>query len=92
VLGDFDKERAETRPKKRAPGTLLHLDNAPTHRPDDDFDRLGITRLSHPSSRPDLAQCDFLLFGNLKTKFEGNTVTSAMELMAKANEIFMDIS
>jgi hypothetical protein len=91
VLDDFDKERAETRPKKRPPGTFLHLDNPPTHWPDDNFDRLGVTRLSHPSYSQDLAQCDFWLFGNLKTKLEGNTFTSAMKLMAKVSEILIDI-
>jgi histone-lysine N-methyltransferase SETMAR len=47
-LYDFDKALAETRPKKRARGTFLHLDNALRHRADDDFDRLGITKLPPP--------------------------------------------
>jgi hypothetical protein len=75
VLHDFDKELAETRPKKRARGIFWHLDNALTHRADDDFDRLGITRLPHPPYSQDLAPYDFWLFGNLKTKLEGNTFT-----------------
>jgi hypothetical protein len=91
MLDDFDKERAQMRPKKRARHTCLHLDNAPIDRADDDFDRLGITRLFHPPYSPDLTPCDFWLFGNLKTKLEGNIFTSAMELMAKINEILMDI-
>jgi hypothetical protein len=91
VLNDFDKERAETRTKKPARGTFMHLDNAPTHRTDDDFDHLGITRSSHPLYSQDLAQCDFWIFGNLKTKLERNTFTNIMELMAKVNETFMDI-
>jgi hypothetical protein len=92
VLDDFDKERAETRPKKHACDTFLYLDNASTHRADDDFDRLGIKRLSYPPSRQDLAQCEFWPFGNLKTKLKENSFTSVMELMAKVNEILMDIS
>jgi hypothetical protein len=91
VLDDFDKELAETRPKKHARGTSLHLDNAPTYRADDHFDRLGITRLPHPTDGPDLAPCDFWLFGNLKTKLEGNTFTVAGQIMAKVNEILMGI-
>jgi hypothetical protein len=47
VLDDFDEELAETLPKKCARGTFLHLDNAPTHRGDDDLDRLRITRLPY---------------------------------------------
>jgi hypothetical protein len=91
VLTDFDKELAETRPKKRARGIFLHLDNAPTHRADDDFNRLGIRRLPHPPYSQDLAPCDFWLFANLKTKLEGSTFTSAGQLMVKVNEILMDI-
>jgi hypothetical protein len=91
VLNDFHKRGAETRQKKRAPGTLLHLDNAPTHRADGEFDYLEIIRLFHPPHSQDLAQCDFWLFENLKTKLEANTFTIAMEPMAKANKIFMDI-
>jgi hypothetical protein len=49
LLDDFDKDRAETRPKKCACSTFLHLDNALTDRADDDFDRFEITRLSHLS-------------------------------------------
>jgi hypothetical protein len=91
MLDDFDKGRAETRPKKRARATFLHLDNAPTHPADDDFDRLGITRLSHLPYRPDLAQCYFWLFRKLTTKLERKTFACAMELMGKVNEILMDI-
>jgi hypothetical protein len=90
VLDNFDKERVEMRLKKRARGTFLRLDNTPTDRPDDDFDRLAIARLSNPLYSPDLAQCDFWLFVNRKTKLKGNTFTSAIELMAKVNEILMD--
>jgi hypothetical protein len=91
VLDDFDRKPPETRPKKRARMTFLHLDNASRDRADDHFDRLGITRLSHQPYGLDLAPFDFWLFANLKTKLEGNTSTSAMQQMAKINEIVMDI-
>jgi hypothetical protein len=91
MADDFDKERAERRPKKRARGRFLHLDNVPTHWAEDDFNHLRITRLFHPPDSPDLSQCDFWLSRNLKTKLEGNILTSIMELMAKVNEIFIYI-
>jgi hypothetical protein len=69
----------------------LHLDNALTHRADDDFDHLGIIRLPHSPYSPDLAPCDFWLFGNLKTKLEGSNFTSAGQLIVKLNEMLMDI-
>jgi hypothetical protein len=77
-LDDFDKEWAQTQPKKRSRGTFLHLDEARTHRADDDFDYLGITRLSHRpiawTSHPWL-----LAVREPENKPEGNTFTSAME-------------
>jgi hypothetical protein len=91
MLDDFDKERAETRPKKGARRTFLPVHHAPLDRVDDDFHRLRITRLSHPPYSPDLAQCDFWRFANSETKLQGNTLTSAMELMPKVNETLMDI-
>jgi hypothetical protein len=69
----------------------LHLINALTHRADDDFDRIGITRLPHSPASPDLALCDFWLFENLKTKLEGNKFTGAEQIMVKVNEILMEI-
>jgi hypothetical protein len=91
VLDGFDKELVETRPKKCACGTFLSPANVPTDRAYDNFDRLGITRLSYRPGRPGIAPCDFSLFADLQTKLERNTVTSAMELMEKVNEILMDI-
>jgi hypothetical protein len=91
VLNDFGKERVEAPPKKRARGTFLYLDNMPAGRAYNDFNRLVIRRLFHPSYAPDLAPCDFWLFGNLKTKLEGKSFPSAMERMAKVNQILMDI-
>jgi hypothetical protein len=79
VVDDFGKELAQRRPKKGARGTFLHPANASTYRADDDFDPLGIIRLSHPPYGPDLAPCDFWLFGNLKIKLERNTFTSARD-------------
>jgi hypothetical protein len=76
---------------KRCRDTFLHLDNITPHRAPQDFDRLGIAGLPHLPDSPDPVLCDFWLFGNLKTKLAGNTFTSAMERMAKVNEILMDI-
>jgi hypothetical protein len=76
---------------KQSRGTFLDLDNVTPHWAPQDFDRLGIAKLPHPPYNQNLASCDFWLFGNLTTKLKRNTFTSAMELMAKVNEIFLDI-
>jgi hypothetical protein len=68
----------------------LHLDNASKHRANDNFDRLGITKLPHRPYSPDIAPCDFWLFGNLKTNLEGNIFTDPWQIMVKVNEIIMD--
>jgi hypothetical protein len=65
---DFDKELTERRPKKRVHDSFLHLNKVPTHLPDNDFNRLGIRRLSYLPYNPDLALCDFWLFGTLENK------------------------
>jgi hypothetical protein len=91
VMGDFDTELAETWSKKRARGTFLHLDNVPMHRADDDFNRLGIKRLIHPSYSQSLISCDFSLFETLKNKFEGNTFANEIEVKSKVYEILINI-
>jgi hypothetical protein len=80
---DFDKELAETRPKKCTPGILLHFDNVTIYRTDDDFNRFGIKRLLHPLYSQNLAPCDFSLFKTLKNKLEGKIFVNEIEMKSK---------
>jgi histone-lysine N-methyltransferase SETMAR len=91
VLGSIVEHRAQTRPKLKASGTFLHLDNARPHLATEKFEECGITRLPHPPYSPDLAPCDFWLFGHLKESLEGQFFADERALQAAVDEILMAI-
>jgi histone-lysine N-methyltransferase SETMAR len=54
---------------------ILHSDNAPVHNSDRVEESLaifGFRRMDHPPYRPDLAPCDFFLFGARKQASAGH--------------------
>ena len=64
--------------RKKRPGTLprtiLHHDNAPSHRAaltQETIKNLGFELLDHPPYSPDLAPCDFFLFPAIKSVLRG---------------------
>jgi len=62
---------------------FLHMDNAPPHRAklsQNALERNNITKLPHPPYSPDLAPCDFWLFGFLKGKLVGGSFNTEAEL------------
>jgi hypothetical protein len=59
------------RKKDRSYGTFWHVGNACPHLIQSKFDSMGIHSLLHPPYSPDIAPCDFWLFGHLKMKLEG---------------------
>jgi histone-lysine N-methyltransferase SETMAR len=91
VLLKIVDDRALRRPRLKARGTFLHLDNARPHLCNDAFEDLGIKRLPHPPYSPDLAPCDFWLFGYLKQCLEGQSFDSPIALQAAVSEILMSI-
>jgi hypothetical protein len=91
VLAGFNKELGRMRPMKRSRDIFLHLDNATPHRALQDFDRLGISRLSDPPYSQDLAPCDFWLFGTLKRKLEKSIFEDQIEVLLAMNIIFSTI-
>jgi len=71
---------------------FLHIDNARPHLVQSKFDSMGIHRLPHPPYSPDIAPCDFWLFGYLKMKLEGMFFDTPAALLAEVEEILGDIS
>jgi len=69
----------------------LHCDNAPSHRIDQELEALNISRVPHPPYSPDLAPCDFFLFGFLKMALEGRNLKSAEDLLAEVRVILESI-
>jgi hypothetical protein len=80
-----------TRPKLKAHGAFLHLDLAPPHLTSEKSDEYGIRRLPHPPYSPDLASCDFWLFGYLKQSLEGRFFDDDLAVEVAVSEILMSI-
>lgn len=85
----------EQRPSAGVRGILLHHDNAPAHTAARTIDFLhdaGVQLVSHPPYSPDLAPCDFNLFGEVKNKLRGKRFQSAEEAIAAFNEVLEMLS
>ena len=64
---------------------VLHWDNAPFHRSKDTLELLdqeNLATLPHPPYSPDLAPCDFYLFGYLKHCLKGLSFDTENELIS----------
>jgi histone-lysine N-methyltransferase SETMAR len=91
VLPSVEKKFAECRPKLRTTGAHLHVDNA---KPDtskmfiEKIEELGFILVPHPPYFPDLAPCDFFLFGYLKQHLEGKHFNREDQMIAAVSEIF----
>jgi histone-lysine N-methyltransferase SETMAR len=72
----------------------VHMDNAPCHRAALSRDVLKNTKLvelPQPPYSPDLAPCDFFLFGYLKSRMRGFHFQDSDSMLVKANEIIASI-
>lgn len=68
----------------------LHLDNCRVHNSsacNEKYDQFGFKRAPHPPYSPDIAPCDFFLFGFIKDKLRGRQFTSQDELFEGITEI-----
>jgi histone-lysine N-methyltransferase SETMAR len=73
VLPSIEMNLAQRRPKLRATGVHLHMDNAKSHRSKTSvqkIDEMGFVLVSHPPYSPDIAPSDFFLFGSLKDRLD----------------------
>jgi histone-lysine N-methyltransferase SETMAR len=69
---------------------VLHFDNAPAHKTKEVGQCLGhydLLRFEHPPYSPDLAPCDFFLFGYLKTRLQGKQFTTEGDLMSGIRDL-----
>ncbi len=70
-------------------GIIFHQDNAPAHTArltKQTLDELGWELLEHPPYSPDLAPCDFHLFGPLKNALRGKTFANNEEVKIEVNQ------
>jgi hypothetical protein len=72
------------RPRERR--VMLHFDNAPIHWTGTVLDRMAaaeLERMEHPPESPDLAPCDFFLFGYVKGKLVGKQYKTPEDLVSE---------
>jgi histone-lysine N-methyltransferase SETMAR len=73
VLPSIEKKLAERRPKLCTTAAYLHVDNAKPHAPKISIEKIkepGFILVPQPPYSPELAPCDFLLFGYLKQRWK----------------------
>lgn len=69
---------------------IVHSDNARPHmakKVNEFFANNGMTRAPHPPYSPDLAPCDFFLFGYIKERLKGRSFNDADQLLMAINGV-----
>jgi transposase len=91
VLPSIEKKLAERRPKLRTTAVHLHVDNAKRHTSKMSIEKIeepGFILLPQPPYSPDLAPCDFLLFGYVKQRLEGKYFTREDHMITAVRDVF----
>jgi hypothetical protein len=94
VPPSIEKKLAERRLKLRTTASHLHVDNAKPHTSKmsiEKIEELAFILEPQPPYSPDLAQCDFFLFGYLKQHLEGKHLTWEDQVIAAVREVFDEI-
>jgi histone-lysine N-methyltransferase SETMAR len=94
VLPSIERKLLIQRPRLGTRGALLHIDNATPHTAQKSRDAIAALRLRqvpHPPYSPDIAPCDFFLFGYLKDKLSGSTFHSDNEVISAVSFILGQI-
>jgi hypothetical protein len=95
VLPTIEKKLAECRPKLRTTIAHLHVDSAKIHTSKmsiEKIEELSFILVPQPCYFPDLAPCDFFLFGYLKQHLDGKHFTREDQVIAAVREVFDKIS
>jgi hypothetical protein len=90
-LPSIEKKLAECRPKLRTTAAYLHVDDAKpgTYKMSiEKIEELGFIPMPQPPCSPDLAPCDFFLFGYPKQHLEGKHFTRGDQVIAPVREVF----
>jgi histone-lysine N-methyltransferase SETMAR len=91
VLLSIEKKHAKCRPKLRTTAAHLRVDNAMPHTSKmsiEKIEELGFILVPQPPYSPDLAPCDFFLFGYLKQHLERKHLTREDQVIAAVREVF----
>jgi hypothetical protein len=91
VLRSIEKKLVECRPRLRTTAAHLHIDNAKPHTSRMCIGKIeepGVILVPQPCYSPDLAPCDFFLFGYLKQHLAGKHLTMEDQIIAGFREDF----
>lgn len=91
LFDKFHKELMTKRVYLSKKKIIFHHDNAPVHTPAIAVAKLVELRyeiLPHPAYSPNLAYCDFFLFGNMKKWPSGKKFDSDEEIITETNSYF----
>jgi histone-lysine N-methyltransferase SETMAR len=83
------------KPKESPHPIWLHYDNCPAHLAKTTtahLAQLGFHRMPHPAYSPDLAPCDFYLFGTVKRQLKGYVAKTDDEIAYAFNQKLLGIS
>jgi hypothetical protein len=89
ILPSIVENLSVTGPKLKATATRLHIDNAKPHNSRLSLQKIeeyGFIRMPQPPYSPDLAPCDFFLFGYLKSQLEGKAFFD-VSLFGEGNDL-----
>jgi histone-lysine N-methyltransferase SETMAR len=82
------------RPKLKATAAHLHIDNTKPHNSRLSLQKIeeyGFVRVPQPPYSPDLAPCNFFLFGYLKSQLKGKTFFDENSLKTEVERILREI-
>ena len=71
---------------------VIHYDNAPSHNAKSVNNYLlntSLTLMPHPCYSPDLAPCDFGVFGTVKESFEGQEFETEDEILSAIEDFYI---
>ena len=95
LITRLDKNLHETGQENGLAGVILHWDNARPHVAGTTktlLTNLQATTMPHPPYSPDLAPCDFFLFGHVKRQLQGSNFEDTPSLITRINEILSAIT
>jgi histone-lysine N-methyltransferase SETMAR len=90
VLLSIERKLAERRPKLQTTAAHLFVDNTALYTAKMSIERieeLGFILVPNPGYSPDLAPCDFFLFGHPKDHLEGKQFTREGQVISALREV-----
>lgn len=91
IIKKLEKLDVVIKAKKQKQMMMLHYDNAPSHNAmlvKEYLSKTSFQKVPHPPYSPDLALCDFGIFGTVKTSFEGKEFESENQLFEELENFF----